>query len=270
MSGHSAGHSGHPMSRLNDVRDRLERHQIPIYFLAIALGFAVALTVPGTGRLEVLINPALALMLFVTFLQVPLTELRRAWADMRFLGALLVANFVAVPVLVALLLPWVPQEPLLRIGVLLVLLTPCIDYVVTFAHLGKADARPLLAATPLLLAAQMVLLPLYLGLFLGDSAAGLVHWQPFVHAFIWLIAVPLSIAAICQAWAARSTAAEQVVSRLGLLPVPATAAVLLVVVAAVAPRLGLALDAVREVAAVYLSFAIAAPLIGWSPVASAA
>lgn len=66
---------------------------------------------------------------------------------------------------------------MLRIGVLLVLLTPCIDYVVTFAHLGKADARPLLAATPLLLAAQMVLLPIYLGLFMGDAAAGLVHWS---------------------------------------------------------------------------------------------
>ncbi len=122
----------------------------------------------------------------------------------------------------------------------------------------------MLAATPLLLAAQMILLPIYLGLFLGDAAAGLVHWQPFVHAFVWLIAVPLSIAAICQAWAARSTAAERVVSRLGLLQVPATAAVLFVVVAAVAPRLGLALEAVREVAAVYLAFAVAAPLVGWS------
>jgi len=37
-----------------------------------------------------------------------------------------------------------------------------------------------------------------------------------------------------------------------------------VVVAAVAPRLGLALGAVREVAAVYLGFAIAGPVIGWS------
>ena len=246
------------------LRSILEARQIAIYFAAVALAGFTAWQWPSSTALAPAIEPLLALMLFVTFLQVPLTELRRAWADIRFLGALLVANFVAVPVLVALLLPWVPQEPLLRIGVLLVLLTPCIDYVVTFAHLGKADARPLLAATPLLLAAQMVLLPIYLRLFLGDAAAGLVHWQPFVHAFVWLIAVPLSVAAICQAWAARSPAAEQVVARLGLLPVPATAAVLFVVVAAVAPRLGLALDAVREVAAVYLGFAIAAPLIGWS------
>ena len=245
------------------LRSILEARQIAIYFAAVVLAGFTAWQWPSSTALAPAIEPLLAIMLFVTFLQVPLTELRRTWANMRFLGALLVANFVAVPALVALLLPWMPTEPLLRIGVLLVLLTPCIDYVVTFAHLGKADARPLLAATPLLLAAQMVL-PIYLSLFMGDAAAGLVHWEPFVHAFIWLIAVPLSIAAMCQAWAARSTAAEHVVGRLALLPVPATAAVLFVVVAAVAPRLGLALDAVREVAAVYLAFAIAAPVIGWS------
>lgn len=41
-------------------------------------------------------------------------------------------------------------------------LAPCIDYVVSFAHQGKADARSLLAATPALLLLQMVLLPVYL------------------------------------------------------------------------------------------------------------
>lgn len=44
----------------------------------------------------------------------------------------------------------------------LVLLTPCIDYVVTFSHLGRADARLLLAATPTLLVVQMLLLPAHL------------------------------------------------------------------------------------------------------------
>lgn len=248
---------------LASMRSILEAHQIAIYFAAVALAGFTAWQWPSATALAPAIEPLLALMLFVTFLQVPLTELRRAWANMRFLGALLAANFVAVPLLVALLLPWMPQQPLLRVGVLLVLLTPCIDYVVTFAHLGKADARPLLAATPLLLAAQMVLLPFYLSLFMGDAAAGLVQWEPFVHAFVWLIAVPLSIAALCQAWAARSAAGERVVGRLGLLPVPATAAVLFVVVAAIAPRLGLALEAVRQVAPLYLAFAVAAPLLGW-------
>lgn len=248
---------------LLSLRSILETRQVVIFFAAVALASMLAWQWPSSTAMAPAINPLLAFMLFVTFLQVPLTELRRAWSNMRFLGALLLANFVAVPLLVAVLWPWMPQDPLLRIGVLLVLLTPCIDYVVTFAHLGQADAKPLLASTPLLLAAQMILLPVYLGVFMGNVAAELVQWEPFVHAFIWLIAVPLSLAAVFQAWAARSTAGERTVGYLGLLPVPSTAAVLFVVVAAVAPQLSLAMDAVRAVAPIYVAFALAAPTLGW-------
>lgn len=262
MSGHSAGHSGHPMSRLNDVRDRLERHQIPIYFLAIALGFAVALTVPGTGRLEVLINPALALMLFVTFLQVPLVKLRAALANRRFLGALLVANFLVVPLLVAAMLPLLPADPRVRIAVLFVLLCPCIDYVVTFSHLGKADSALLLAATPVLLLVQMLLLPLYFGVLMGETSASLVQAGPFLHAFVWLIAVPLLLAAGLQAAASRSPRVARLAGLGGVMPVPATAGVLFVVIAAVTPQLGPASNAAVSVVPFYIAFAIIAPQLG--------
>ena len=129
-------------------REKLEHHQVIIYFVAVIIAAVTALTLPGMKALEQAINPALALMLFVTFLQVPLSDLRRAFTHVRFLSALLVTNFLIVPVLVACLVPWLPDEPLIRLGVLFVLLTPCIDYVVTFSHLGRADARLLLAATP--------------------------------------------------------------------------------------------------------------------------
>ncbi|MCJ9709018.1 arsenic resistance protein, partial [Bordetella hinzii] len=107
-------------------------------------------------------------------------------------------------------------------------------------------------------------LPAYLGIFLGEDARQLVRWEPFAAAFVWLIAVPLALAAACQAWARRGGLGARVVDGLGLLPVPATAAVLAVVVAAVTPGLGLALDAVRGVAPVYLAFAVLAPLLGWT------
>ncbi len=80
----------------------------------------VALLVPGTSALENAVNPALALMLFVTFLQVPVAELGRAFTQVRFFGALMAANFIAVPLLVAGLIQFLPAEPMLRLGVLLV------------------------------------------------------------------------------------------------------------------------------------------------------
>ncbi|CAP41344.1 putative membrane protein [Bordetella petrii] len=186
------------------MRELLESRQVVIYFFSVAVAAAVALAMPGTSALETAVNPALALMLYVTFLQVPLAELGHALRQGRFLVALLVTNFVAIPVLVAVLARLLPVDPMVQLGVLLVLLTPCIDYVVTFSHLGRADARLLLAATPVLLILQMLLLPGYLWVLLGKEAVGLVQFGPFMHAFAWLIALPLLLAGATQAWAVRT------------------------------------------------------------------
>jgi ACR3 family arsenite transporter len=249
---------------MKQLRETLEHRQVIIYFAAIVVAAAVALIVPGTGVLEGAINPALALMLFVTFLQVPLADLALAFTRVRFLGALLVTNFLVIPLLVVLLVQFLPTDPMIRLGVLLVLLTPCIDYVVTFSQLGRADARLLLAATPALLIAQMLLLPVYLRPMLGDVAAQLVHLGPFLHAFAWLIALPLVLAAVVQLWAARSAAGMRVADSLGLVPVPATALVLFIVVVAMFPQLGIASEAALRVVPLYVAYAAAAPLIGWT------
>ncbi|ODT43331.1 MAG: arsenic resistance protein [Methylobacterium sp. SCN 67-24] len=249
---------------MGELRDRLESRQVLIYFAAVGIAAIVAILISGTERLEPAINPALALMLFVTFLQVPVASLRKAFRNGRFFGALLAVNFIAVPVLVALIIQFAPPNPLVRLGVLLVLLCPCIDYVVTFSHVGRADARLLLAATPVLLIAQMLLLPLWLGLLLGPDAARLVHAGPFLHAFVWLIAIPLALAVLCQLWASRSATGARASEILGILPVPATALVLFIVIAAVVPQLGPALTAVIGVAPLYIVFAAVAPLVGWT------
>jgi hypothetical protein len=59
---------------LRSVRDTLEAKQIALYFTAVTAGALVAVTLPGVVALEAVINPALALMLFATFLQVPLAD----------------------------------------------------------------------------------------------------------------------------------------------------------------------------------------------------
>lgn len=245
------------------MRDILERQQIWIYFSTVALAAIIGFAVPGTTALEGAINPALAFMLFVTFLQVPLPEIGRGIRETRFLCALLVSNFIAVPTLVFLLLQFTVEDALLRLGILMVLLTPCIDYVITFAHLGRADARLLLSSTPILLLVQMLLLPVYLRLFLGEGAADLVHVGPFLHAFLWLIAAPLVCAGAVQLWAARQPTGQRVSDLLGLLPVPATALVLFLVVAATIPVLGAAAGPALSALPIYIAFAVIAPIMGW-------
>lgn len=249
---------------MQNMREVLDRHQVGIYFASVLLAIATAFVAPGSNVLEPGINPALAAMLFVTFLQVPLSDLGRAFVRGRFLAALLTANFVGVPLLLGALVQFLPSDGLVRVGVLLVLLAPCVDYVVTFSQIGRADARLLLAATPTLLIAQMLLLPVYLGFFLGNDAAALVQPGPFGHAFLWLIAAPLVLAAIVQLWAARTARGKAVLAALTVLPVPATALVLFIVVAAVLPQLGSSLAAALRVTPFYVAFAVVAPLLGWA------
>lgn len=248
---------------MQKIREVLEARQIIIYLGTVIVAITIAMFFPGTTVLENTINPLLALMLFVIFLQVPLAALKQSLIQLRFLTALLIVNFVIVPLLVTALFQFVPTDPIVRLGVLLVLLTPCIDYVITFAHLGRADARLLLAATPVLLIVQMLLLPLYLGLFLGDSASRLVQLTPFLQAFIWLIFIPFTFARLVQIWAGRKLTGKRFATALGFLPVPATAMVLFVVIATVVPQLGPAFSMVVKVIPIYIVFAIVAPIVGW-------
>ncbi len=246
------------------IREFLETRQIGIYFGMVVLAAIVAIGVPGTVVPESSINPALALMLFVTFLQVPFADLRKAFLQVRFMSALLTANFVVIPLLVTILLRFAPAHPMVRLGILLVLLAPCVDYVVTFSHLGRSDASLLLAATPVLLTMQMLVLPVYITLFLGKEASSLIiHRGPFISAFIWLIIVPLLFAGLVQLWAARTEIGKWILARLGLLPVPATAFVLFLVIAAVMPRVGAVKDMAWTVIPIYITFAIIAPMFGW-------
>jgi|ThiBiot_300_plan_2_1041538.scaffolds.fasta_scaffold10531_4 ACR3 family arsenite transporter len=62
---------------LQALRDRLESGQVGIYFLTVACAAVIGWAAPGTESWESIITPALAVMLFATFLQVPLGDLGR-------------------------------------------------------------------------------------------------------------------------------------------------------------------------------------------------
>jgi len=243
----------------------LEKSQIGIYFAAVLAGLLAAISTPWAHELEAAIDIAIAALLYVMFLQVPLGDLRHSLTNRRFILALAVSNFVIIPVLVLILATaLLPDSAALWLGVLMVLLTPCIDYVVAFTHIAGGNARLLLAATPVLLLAQMLLLPVYINLFLGSSAAALIQPEPFLRAFLWLIAFPFVLAALTQFLAVRNTVARRVAVALGWLPVPMTALLLFVVIAGVTPRLGDALAVIARAVPVYVAFATVAPFVGFA------
>jgi ACR3 family arsenite efflux pump ArsB len=177
----------------------LERHQVAVYVAALAAGATLGLAAPSSaGAAGILVTPVLALTLFATFLGVPLGRLGHAARDRRFLGAVLAVNFGVAPVVAFGLSRLVASNHAVLVGVLVVLLTPCIDYVIVFTGLAGGARERLLAATPLLLVIQMALLPAYLGLMAGPEVATAVEPEPFIEALVWLIAVPLAAAAVVQ------------------------------------------------------------------------
>lgn len=167
------------------------KHQILLYLGALLLGGLFGLGFPAAApSIEHLINPVLMVLLYATFLAVPLTKLSNAWRDLQFLGGLLTLNFLIVPVIVFALSRLVANEEALLVGVLLVLLAPCIDYVIVFSGVAGAANEKLLAATPVLMLVQMLLLPVYLRLFVGPELLAAINLAPFVEAFLLLIVVP--------------------------------------------------------------------------------
>src|SRR3990167_8518497 len=211
-------------------RDALERNQIPIYFVAVIATAIAGLVSPSTGQgLQLLVTPAIAVLMYAMFLQIPFLNLREGLSNKPFMAALLIANFVFIPLLVWGLTRVLAEHPAILVGALLVLLTPCIDYVVVFTHIGKGDSRLILSATPILLVLQLVLLPLYLSLMLSDESSVVVSVGPFIEAFLVLIVATLLLAVVTEALSKRTAIVRTWSAAWAWLPVPAMAAVLIVV-----------------------------------------
>ncbi|QGU03974.1 arsenic resistance protein [Corynebacterium comes] len=230
----------------------LERHQIALYVGAILLGLLVS-----APSLRVLVTPVLGALLFVTFLSVPLTKIR---INPRFLTALALLNGLVVPAVAGLLASPLRDDAVVYSAVLLVLLAPCIDYVITFAGLAGGARAELLAATPLLLLGQLLLLPLLLRFFLGPTdvfSAG-----PFLEAFLLLIVLPLGAAFLVQRLLVRHRWARRIDAAGTAAMVPLMMATLFVVLAAFAGGVVGHWQRLALPAAVYLAFALLMIAVG--------
>jgi len=239
-----------------------ERHQVVLYIAAIAVGAAVGLLQPGLAHpLERAITPVLGLLLYATFLGIPFTRIARAFRDWRFLSAVLVLNFVLVPIIVFGLSRFVAHDTALLVGVLFVLLTPCVDYVIVFSGLAGGARDRLLAATPLLMLLQIALLPVYLWLMAGPAVISAFDARPFIEAFLLLIVLPLALAALTQLLARRSRIFRSIQGGMLRAMVPLMMLTLAVVVGSQVSAVGGSIGSLLVVVPVFAVFVlIAAPL----------
>ncbi len=241
----------------------LERRQVWVYLVAIAGGLALGGTRPGIAPyLETLLWPVLAVLLYTTFVQVPLLHIREAFRDRRFVLAVMMGNFVLIPLAVWLMLQWLPDDPVLHLGVLLVLLVPCTDWFITFAQLGRGNTARAVAVTPLNLLMQLLLLPVYLWLMLpaADFSAAL-QAEDMLTAALTLIGLPLLAAVFTEQWIETQPGHTVWRDRLGWWPVPLLAVVVFLIAGAQVGAVHNAGPVLLTVLPVFAGFLLAAALI---------
>lgn len=241
----------------------LERRQVWIYLAAIAAGLGAGSLWPAAGPvLAALLWPALVVLLYATFVQVPLLHLAEGFRDHRFVAAVLVGNFACLPLLAWGLVQFLPGDPALRLGVLLVLLVPCTDWFITFSQLGGGDVPRAIAVTPLNLFLQLVLLPVYLWLMARtELAAGLGPEQAWPALFI--VGLPLILAALSERWLEARPQRAAWRERLAWWPVPLLAVVVFLIAGAQVGAVREALHLLPVVAPLFVVFLLLAAPLAW-------
>ncbi|MCF2574420.1 arsenic resistance protein [Brevibacterium sp. UCMA 11754] len=241
----------------------LTRHQVLWYLIAIVTGALIGLGLPVASSLAAAaITPCLIALLFVTFLDIPFDAVRDSFTDMKFLGAVALVNFLIVPLIVAGLYVVMPPAQPIILPVLIVLLTPCVDYVLVFTRLAGGDHVSLLALTPVLMLVQIILLPVYLWIILGTTAVGLIAPGPFIAALVIFILLPLGASVVVRLLSRRSTVVDRCVQSASGSMVPLMMLTLAVIAAAQVPLIASHLWELGGAIATFVVFAAIMTCLG--------
>ncbi len=181
---------------------KLEKLQPLLLLTAVLLGLAAAPydTFRSLGARSIM--PALQIMLFFVFFTLPAGELAKAFRSFKVTGSAMVINFIITPVVAFVLgAIFLADSPMFRIGLLMLLATPCTDWYLVFTHLSRGNVPLAVSLLPWNLLLQIVFLPVYLTLFFGEavgidvlsifSSIAKVLIVPFAaamlirYAFIW-------------------------------------------------------------------------------------
>ncbi|MDZ5712856.1 arsenic resistance protein [Jeotgalibacillus haloalkalitolerans] len=170
------------------------------FFILGAVGIGLVFSqLNGAGLLaEVLILPLLAFMIYLTFLQIPSKEIKASFRNKTFSTSAVLINFLWTPFFAwVLTLVFFPDQPALAIGLIMLLVTPCTDWYLIFTGVAKGNTALSAAILPLNLILQIILLPVYLFIFFG--AGETVETAYLVEGVIWVLFVPLMLAALTKA-----------------------------------------------------------------------
>lgn len=168
----------------------------PVIIISSALlGLILGVTTPLSLVSSMLIEIFLMLLLYILFLSVDLKQIRKSFTNVRFTLAAVTINFVFTPLFGYLLGKiFFPGELDIRIGLLMLLVTPCTDWYLVFTGLSKGNVELGMSILPLNLILQIILMPVYLLVLIGNEVSmnvssilgsvALVLIIPFIMSYI--------------------------------------------------------------------------------------
>ncbi|MBO4358031.1 MAG: arsenic resistance protein [Candidatus Methanomethylophilaceae archaeon] len=140
----------------------------PLIMLASAIIGLITGNLLDCGWTTDLIQPFLMIMLFVVFMCVSIRDIGRSFTNKRFTIIAILINFVWTPIF-AIILGLFFDNIDIRIGLLMLLITPCTDWYLVFTATAKGNVPLSSALLPLNLILQIVLMPVYLILFFNTQ-----------------------------------------------------------------------------------------------------
>jgi ACR3 family arsenite efflux pump ArsB len=168
----------------------------PVIIITAALmGLLLGAVTPFGSVSSSLIEVFLMLLLYILFLSIDLKQIRKSFTNVRFTLSAVIINFVFTPLFGYLLGKiFFPGSLDIRIGLLMLLVTPCTDWYLVFTGLSKGNVELGMSILPLNLVLQILLLPVYLLVLIGSevtmdvgslvSSVAMVLVIPFVLAYI--------------------------------------------------------------------------------------
>jgi arsenite transporter len=185
------------------------RWQVPVVLAAVAVGTALGLIFDLGDAPERLVVPALVGLLALTFAGVNGRSLIEGIRPHpKVAAASLGINFAWTPAFAG-LLGWLllSAQPDLRLGLVMLLVTPCTDWYLVFTGTARGNVALAASLLPPNLVLQLLLLPLFVTALTGSAAD--IPLGDLAGSVAIVLGIPLVIAAAVRFLAARAGAHER-------------------------------------------------------------
>ena len=157
--------------------------------LGIVFGKFTSLGSISSGYIELF----LMMLLYTLFISTDFNDITSAFKNTKYTLVSVLINFVITPIIaVALGQIFFADSVEIRIGLLMLLVTPCTDWYLVFTRLSRGNVELNISILPINLILQIILMPVYLFIFMGSEIQ--IMTMDFLQSTIIILSIPFVLA----------------------------------------------------------------------------